>query len=277
MNKEDYFIMPSLTLTTEKPYIWLTNTEFVALIHKIFIVKDYNQFKDDYLDNLKALKIDDIDEIVKDYMNIAKGLSGEKEVNDYLSQFSGKWEILQGVNIPTKDSLKSTEIDSIVIANGHIFPIEVKNYSNQTLNITKDGMVDIEYSDGSSTSDQRKNFIRQSTYHSEALAVFLNDKLSDTNIDFFPLVHPIIVIANTQDNLVINNESLVPVIRTHLLSQTILQYKANLETANLAKEISQTICKYSVPDKLFSHLDPTYYFYNFIIEYRNLIIDEENS
>ena len=152
-----------------------------------------------------------IGEMDKDIAIQQKGVSGEKEVNEQLRLYEGKYRILQNIVLESADSQGNTsEVDVYIITDRGLVVVEVKNYGNenQRLHITNDGRWVMEDIHNGNILRRIDSPVEQNTRHCLAVERLLAQELGE---DCHIPVIPVIFIANNKVS--IHNESRSSVIR----------------------------------------------------------------
>ena len=148
---------------------------------------------------------------------IDRGIKGEERVMDFFSLYDDELKYFNNVRLEEKFSF---ETDMLVLSEGGIYSIEVKNFSESGrygLHITKDGQW-LQVKDDIQTPF--KDVMTQVNNHLILGERFINKKLKEKGIDEKIDLEPIIVIAN--DNIKIENDSDIEIVRISKL-HTILK------------------------------------------------------
>lgn len=269
---EELFFIDSSNTDFSVQNAYFTNEEFISLMNHLFKIKNnmelYNNVKK-ALDNYKSICnysgknnfLLATKNLLWQYRTLAKGSFGERIVENYLKQYNEYWTILKNINIPIIDAVTqahdTTENDFVVIANGNIFTIEVKNYSAKKIDVSADGEMTITLSNNK--VETGKNAVFQALKHRDAVATLLNRRMN-TSLNFMEVIHPIIVFIDEGIQTEIHNESTVHVIKGQFLTETISSYKKTPLTEKEEQKMIDIIQKNSAPDKLFLFSNPLFYF-----------------
>ncbi|KPU27591.1 hypothetical protein TR13x_03380 [Caloranaerobacter sp. TR13] len=164
--------------------------------------------------------------INKMYFASRSGLAGEKRLNEELFLYRDVIKNLGSIRLEVENT--TVESDSIIISENGVFCIEVKNYGDNSnsgkIVISKDGAWKRYNASGKEVPIH--NVTAQIYRHIGIQQRFLNEELKKINAEDVPYVHfrPIVVIAN--DNIEIENNSDIPVLRISNVYHYILNYKA---------------------------------------------------
>lgn len=183
--------------------------EWIAIVISLLLIVITNGF------SLVVLLIAGLNLVAsnKQMMILQSGLEGEKKVTSLLKHLPEEFTVINNLQIRDGDNRQS-EIDSLIIGNGHLYIVEVKNHkghisgdaSNQTWN------QDVQSRAGNVYSRSLKNPVKQSTRQMYILKDMLNQK------GLNPFIKQVVVFANESAQLNVRN-SRIPILNaTEIIS-----------------------------------------------------------
>ncbi len=221
-------------------------------VHPLFAVEvaDYVQPRfSQFINNITEL--DDSKNVIKiEQKIINSGLAGEKRLKEELDLYSDVLTTLYNVRIETEGS--SVESDAIVASTKGIYTIEAKNFSSSgsySIRITKDGQWLKVWPNGH--MEPMKDVVSQTNRHVALKQRFINNVLREKGISTdYVYIKFIIVIAN--DNVMIDNESDIPVIRASQVYNYI-QKQPDVLPKEVVSEIIEIFKEHTLEAKSFPY------------------------
>lgn len=158
---------------------------------------------------------------------IGAGVKGERRVDEELRMYDELFTNLSGVRFEIEG--QSVETDNLILSTRGIFSIEVKNFGSSgsySVHITKDGQWLKVLKDGHSEpmADVMSQVNRHLALKQKVINQELKQRLGDNAPSLF--MKPIIVIAN--DNVMIHNESDMPIMRISQIYHHIMKQEETL-------------------------------------------------
>lgn len=189
-----------------------------------------------------------INTFMKELIIKQKGHIGEERVNRDLKLYDDYINYLSNIRFEVDGT--SVETDGIIVCDKGIFALEIKNYGKKgdTINITKDGNVSITDVNGRL---RKVDVIQQHNRHCALKQKVINKELRELNlVNEYIIINPVIVIAN--DDIRIENESNIKVVRSSSIIHEVLNIKENILSKDIQKEIMNIINKHKLPLKKYS-------------------------
>ncbi len=192
---------------------------------------------------------------------INTGTMGEQRVIDFFSIYEDEVKCFSNIRMEEKFSF---ETDMLVLTEGGIYSIEIKNFSESGrygLHISKDGQW-LKVINGKETPS--KDVMKQVNNHLILGERFINKKLKEKGITEKIDLEPIIVIAN--DNIQVNNESDAQIVRISKL-HTILKNGKKQYSQKLLDAVAEIIDENKKPALKYDCIDYIKTFENMVKMY----------
>lgn len=195
------------------------------------VEKVYKHLKDYYYGNFEKRKRAILETLENDIITTKAGIIGEERLQQGLELFNDVLKIIYNLRIKSENA--TAESDAFILTDKGIFCVEVKNYGenavNDVIRIANDGKWTRKNSKGENIpiSDATAQINR----HIGITQKVINKELKKIHPEApYIKVKPLIVIAN--DNITLENESIVPVYRI----SSIYPYLESLEVDKNVKE-----------------------------------------
>lgn len=214
---------------------------------------------------------DGTDKLCTAIISLRTGQQGEDDIYQRLIESAEDWQIYRNLNLPYQHT--TTEIDFVVVANGHFIAIEAKNYHNKIVTITKDGNVitqdknfvarqtrDKNTSAMQSNQQDDKNLLTQVEQHEIALRNCLIKVDGVTSAQLDHNLHSMIVFGNDSSSNDIDNQSDLIFVRLAMMRRKIIAISSKPGIPTKTVEVAvQQLKNSNYPPKSFPEPDPIFF------------------